>query len=320
MKVEISAARQIRFHQLLVSARKTWLRDALTAALAVTDPNELKKEVITFVPADVQQILAASGIRDELVFPVPILLRNAPTLVGYYRLLLGVPQKTFYGPGTGMGLLKSMETKGLLRPRHEQHLEEFCRTMTAALGDLVREISPTITQQDIVELPLLTLGSQFQGGNNNYIGKQATVDVFLAVSEIVREFVVDRTDSKLIITNSAGRRVVITLAGDPDIRIEEDTASSVRKIVAVEIKGGTDKSNAHNRAGEAEKSHQKAKQQGFRDFWTIIATRSLDLNTLRAESPTTNEWYDVAQVLARSGPDWTHFCNSIASLVGIPLE
>jgi hypothetical protein len=32
--------------------------------------------------------------------------------------------------------------------------------------------------------------------------------------------------------------------------------------VAVEIKGGKDYSNIHNRIGEAEKSHQKAKKEG----------------------------------------------------------
>ena len=42
------------------------------------------------------------------------------------------------------------------------------------------------------------------------------------------------------------------------------------------IKGGTDKSNAHNRAGEAEKSHQKARQQDFRECWTLIYKKGLD--------------------------------------------
>jgi len=50
-------------------------------------------------------------------------------------------------------------------------------------------------------------------------------------------------------------------------------------IVAIEVKGGTDVSNAHNRAGEAEKSHTKAKGKGFRDFWTIISKKGLDGQT-----------------------------------------
>jgi hypothetical protein len=71
--------------------------DALSDALATVDPEKLKAEVLQFVPKDAQRILAASGIRDEHVFPLPAVLEAKPTLVGYYRLLLGSPQKTFYG-------------------------------------------------------------------------------------------------------------------------------------------------------------------------------------------------------------------------------
>ena len=65
--------------------------DALREALRDIDPNELKAQITHYVPADVQQILATAGIRDEHVFPVPIVLETAPYLVGYYRLLLGLP-------------------------------------------------------------------------------------------------------------------------------------------------------------------------------------------------------------------------------------
>jgi hypothetical protein len=87
MSSQFSAARQVRFHQLLVSARKTWLRNALAEALESVDPNQLKAEVTEYVPVDVQRILAVSGIRDEHVFPVPCVIKSMPTLVGYYRLL-----------------------------------------------------------------------------------------------------------------------------------------------------------------------------------------------------------------------------------------
>ena len=100
---------QIRFHQLLVGARKSWLADALTEALSVADPNTVKRQLSAYVPADVQKLLAAVGVRDEHVFPVPVVLEAKPTLVGYYRLLLGIPQKGFYGAATGMGQFKNME-------------------------------------------------------------------------------------------------------------------------------------------------------------------------------------------------------------------
>jgi hypothetical protein len=67
--------------------------DALSDVLGRIDPNTLKMQLTTYVPADAQQILAAAGVRDEHVFPTPIVLEAKPTLVGYYRLLLGVSQK-----------------------------------------------------------------------------------------------------------------------------------------------------------------------------------------------------------------------------------
>jgi hypothetical protein len=40
---------------------------------------------------------------------------------------------------------------------------------------------------------------------------------------------------------------------------------------------------------------------------------------LQQESPTTNSWFDVAQVLARDGKDWKVFRSRFAGAIGIPL-
>ncbi len=314
-----SASRQLAFHQLLVGARKTWLVDALQEALANADPAVVKREVSEFVPADAQRILASAGIRDEYVFPVPSLLQLKPTLVGYYRLLLGVPQKSFYTTATGMTLFKSMEASGRVNERQIEHLASFCRAMGVSLAELVRQISPTITTRDVNDLPLFTLGAQLQGSNNNTIGRQATVDVFLAVGEIVSPHIVSRTEREIRIRNASRRTVVITLASDPDVSVREMFGAEARARLAVEIKGGSDRSNAHNRAGEAEKSHQKARREGYRDFWTLIAKRGLDVSKLREESPTTTLWLDVTQVLAREGEDWLEFRSRLCGELGIPV-
>lgn len=312
------ASRQIAFHQLLVGARKTWLVDALQEAVSGIDPIELKHQVGNYVPSDVQQLLGASGVRDEQVFPTPIVLEARPTLVGYYRLLLGVSQKMFYRSGTGMGLFKSMEVSGTLRRAQRDALPEFCTAMSTDLSELVRQLSPQVTARDVSELPLLTLGSQFQGGNNVAIGKQATLGVFLAIADIVKDHVTSRTERRLIVANASGREVVISLAGDPDVRIQEEFDGAMRNKVAIEIKGGTDVSNVHNRAGEAEKSHRKAEADGFRDFWTIISKRGVSVEKLQAESPTTRSWFDVAQVIGRTGEDWEEFRSRIVGEVGVP--
>ncbi|MGH9900388.1 MAG: XcyI family restriction endonuclease [Pyrinomonadaceae bacterium] len=120
---------------MLVGARKTVLKDALSDAVSQIDPAKLKAQIIKYVPSDAQQILASAGIRDEHIFPVPIVLETAPTLVGYYRLLLGVPQKTFYGTGSGMGRFKSMEAKGSINDPQRENLDTFCEEMGGALAE-----------------------------------------------------------------------------------------------------------------------------------------------------------------------------------------
>lgn len=314
----LSPARQVIFHQMLVAARKTVLMEALSEALSSVDPTVIKEQIIKRVPVDVQTILAASGVRDEHVFPVPAILEQKPTLVGYYRLLLGISQKRFYRPGAGMSGVKSMEMRGVVAAKNPPDLNRFCSVMTEHLAELVRQISPAISARDVSELPLLTLGAQLYGSNNNAIGKRATFEVFLAIGEIVGPYVVSKEVSRFILRNASKRKVLVSLSADPDIRVQEEFGKKLRNITAIEIKGGTDVSNAHNRAGEAEKSHRKAKKQDFRDYWTMISLTGVDRSLLEQESPTTNSWFDVAQVLAREGPDWDEFRSRFAGAVGIP--
>jgi hypothetical protein len=276
----------------------------------------IKEEIQAIVPESAQQVLARAGIRDEEVFPLPSVLRKSPTLVGYYRLLLGSSQKEFYASGTGMSPFKGMEMRGKINPTAERGLEEFCRDMSLALSELIGQISPQVTQQDIEQLPLLTLGSQFRGSHNNQIGKVAAEGVFLAIAEIVAEHISKQTSQALMVRNAAGRDVHVQLAADPDVRFEEVFGEERRALLAIEIKGGTDRSNAHNRAGEAEKSHQKVK--GYPERWTVISTEGLQLDVLKADSPTTNQWFDVAQILGREGKDWERFRTQLIGIVGIP--
>lgn len=315
-----SSSRQVRFYQLLVAARKRWFGDALSDALGQLDQQVVKDQIGEYVPKDVQQILAAAGLRDEHVFPVPAIIEAKPSLIGYYRLLLGAPQKGFYKGSTGMGRFKAMEELGTMSKKTQPHVADFCRAMAGPLAELVRQI-PKVTERDLRELPLLTFGSQLQGSNNTQIGKTAMQEVFVAIKEIVEKHITVTTDRRLTLKNSAGRTVFISLSHDPDVCVQEQVEDRIHHRVAIEVKGGTDISNAHNRAGEAEKSHQKAKNRfGFPEFWTLISKQGLELFKLVRESPTTNHWFDVAEVLARKGEDWDDFRQRLAGACGIPLD
>ena len=83
-------------------------------------------------------------------------------------------------------------------------------------------------------------------------------------------------------SGASRRKVIITFSSDPDISIfEQISVNKLKNVVAIEIKGGADKSNIWNRLGEAEKSHQSAKRRGFVEFWTIYNVPSLNLAKAR---------------------------------------
>ncbi|HEY6349503.1 MAG TPA: XcyI family restriction endonuclease [Candidatus Angelobacter sp.] len=304
---------------MLVAARQQWFVDALSEALRQLDQDVIKKQLSRYVSAEAQRTLAAAGIRDEFVFPVPAVINAKPSLIGYYRLLLGAPQKSFYSGLTGMGIFKTMEETGTMSERQKALVPDFCQAMAEPLAGLVGQI-PNMTSRDLSEMTLLTYGAQLQGSNNTLIGKKAMRDVFMAIAEIVDAFVMETQLKRFTVKNSSGRIVHIKCSHDPDVSIEETVQNRIHKKIAIEVKGGTDVSNAHNRAGEAEKSHLKSRNSGFPEFWTLISKKGLDVAKLRAESRTTNHWFDVAEVLARKGPDWDNFRQRLAAAVGIPVK
>ena len=115
-----------------------------------------------------------------------------------------------------------MEERGVLGVRAEEWSREFCRAMGVEPWSHRLRRLLLLSPRDIEELPLLTLGSQFQGSNNNKIGKAATVDVFLAVKEIVKDHIEIDGEQKIVLENASGRKVSIVAAADPDLRIEEE--------------------------------------------------------------------------------------------------
>ncbi len=165
---------------------------------------------------------------------------------------------------------------------------------------------------------MLTIGAQLRGSENTRIGKGATLEVFDLISRLVEPYIKDRTDRTLVLQNDSGRKVIIEFGSDPDVKITQSLLSGVRPIVSIEIKGGTDSSNIHNRLGEAEKSHQKAKLQGCFEFWTILKV-DVDTDQARSESPTTSRFFNLTQIADPLSNDNRQFRELLASLLGIGI-
>ena len=213
-----------------------------------------------------------------------------------------------------------MEEKGELSEANKKRLPELCEQLIKSACVLVEGIgTERISRELLDDLTLLTLGPQLRGGANVRIGITGIVKVFEVIHSIVEKSALSSSPDRIEIRNAAGRKVLIEFAPDPDIIIREEMApENYRNIIAVEVKGGTDFSNIHNRLGEAEKSHQKARQQGYVECWTVINVDRLDMNTARQESPSTNRFYRLSDLRTEAGSEFEDFRNRIISLTGIP--
>ena len=120
----------------------------------------------------------------------------------------------------------------------------------------------------------------------------------------------------MILKNDSNRSVRIEFAADPDIQIIEEMASKERGLVSIEIKGGTDVSNIHNRIGEAEKSHQKAKKRGYFEFMTILRV-DISYEVLRQESPTTSHFFHLDKISDKEHSEFEEFKELLSSMLSI---
>ena len=84
---------QISFANALTEIRDLLLQDALSSTVASMDIQLIDTELHSFADSNSLRELARNGMRGELLFAVPCVLRTNPFLLGYYRLLLGYSQK-----------------------------------------------------------------------------------------------------------------------------------------------------------------------------------------------------------------------------------
>lgn len=310
---------QINFSRALVEIRKLYLQEALSKTVGRLKTEDIDRELAALVPDRSLSALAAHGLRGELVFAVPCVLKRNPRLLGYYRLLLGFSQKAFYVRGTGLSSFMSMEEKGVVSSSGTERLPALCEGLIECACRLLDGMSAVHVSRALLDdLTLLTLGAQLRGGANVRIGSTGIAEVFEVIHRIVKKSVVASGADHMEIRNAAGRKVLIEFAPDPDIIIREEMSSgSFRNVIAVEVKAGTDFSNIHNRIGEAEKTHQKARQTGFVECWTVVNVDRIDMKMATKESPSTNRFYRLSSLVKGAGKEFDDFRERVVSLAGV---
>ena len=307
---------QVGFHFRLKTIKDLYFHEALSNTVKKLIIRDIDDELAKYISNESLQKLASYSIRGEAVFPLPIILKENPFLLGYYRLLLGFSQKEFYTKGP-FGRFRLMEDKGEISKAAIKEVEDLCLSLIESSEYFVKEISD-ISLPLISDLQLLTVGPQLRGSMNVKYGQIATEKTFSIIKDIVKDYIIASTPTSIDIKNDSGRLVKIAFAADPDIEITEQLSSTNRGLISIEIKGGRDYSNIHNRIGEAEKSHQKAKKRGHREFMTILSV-DIDYKVLKEESPTTNHFFQIDKIFDKSNDEFVSFKDILSSILSIRI-
>jgi hypothetical protein len=310
---------QVDFAFALKEVRERMLMNALQSCVRGINLKILDSQLHKYGEAASLKRLAIFGIRGELLFAVPCVVEAYPELLGYYRLLLGYSQKSFYTKESGISLFKSMEERGTISAGQKSLLTELCVALCRSAAALINGLEDhMLNHQFLDSLSLLTLGPQLRGGANVKRGAVAITQVFHIIHDIVKNNIIRSSKEQIEIKNASGRVVYIEFASDPDIVIREKIReNSYRNLIAIEVKGGQDYSNIHNRIGEAEKSHQKARLSGYVECWTVVNVDRTNTDIAKKESPSTNRFFHMSGLCDSSSEEWQIFNDLVISSVGV---
>jgi hypothetical protein len=198
------------------------------------------------------------------------------------------------------------------------NVEKLCISLIGTAGILIDNLDAKSV--DLAShLQLLTLGAQLRGSNNNVIGGGSTLDVVNLIRHITARYIKSDANNMITLVNDNGDLVYIGFSSDPDISIRSKSpefGAESQPVLAIEIKGGRDVSNIHNRIGEAEKSHLKAKIVGYTKCWTLVRA-DVDLNVAVQESPSTDKFYFIDEIIKVGSAEYNKFRNDLCPVIGI---
>lgn len=311
---ELSAELAIELYENLIEARRLYLHPALREAVKKVGVIRIDEELHRLVPHEALSLLAQLGLRGELVFPVPSIITYSPSLLGYYRMLLGFSKKEFSKRGYSSWV--RAEESQVLSPVHVTNLEQYCSYLIKHLSILV-EAMGQFRDRDLSDLALLTLGPTLQGGRNTVIGSNAERQIFQVFQQLVNPWIVYLNGPLMRFKIPNEQTFELVRKNDPDISLSIGLGASSLPLLALEVKGGGDATNAHNRAGEAEKSHIKAAVMGYNHRWTVIQIPKGQRSRIVGETPTSTAVFDFNEVTNQSGEDWSQFKTRFFAIINV---
>jgi hypothetical protein len=273
----------------------------------------IDRELHAFIPKRALNRLASHGLRGEMLFPVPCLIKANPAIAGYFRLVLGISGKEYGRHGLKIWI---QAEKGERVRLTDGDVSGLCQALIPAGVQLLGGVNGVLSKELFHELSLLTLGAQLDGGYRTIIGQRAVEQVQSLIEAILRGVSKKAALSKneIVFRNNSGREIIIRFGSDPDILILERIRDNLIRKLAIEVKGGVDPSNIHNRLGEAEKAHNKLEKSVLK--WTITGV-PIEEAVARQRSPSTAEFFVLSDLVAGKGGSFIRFKQNLASIMGL---
>lgn len=294
----------------VATVRQQRLSATLWNACTASDLDAVNTQLHRFVDPMALHQMACHGLRGEVCFAVPLLLQAAPPVVEYYRHFCGLSHRAVYGemPKEAIPEINRVAAR---------RLGPLCQKLCRAAQRIVSRLDD-LSLSTIHELQRRSLMREHHLLSQSEIDDLRADNLHELLKRLLSPFMHERTRTSLRIENAAGRPVFIEFASDPDVLFTEKQGSTTRLVLSIEVKGGADASNIHNRLGEAEKSHLKAKRRGCTDLWTLT---KVDVSREVAEraSPTTTRFFNLTRILDRSTADFRDFREALCLRLGVPV-
>lgn len=139
--------RQISMYARLQAMPERYLTEALKETVEQEDFDlpTVDRELSIYADAGSLKRIASFGLRGEVFFPVPYVLKRNPFLLGYYRLLVGFSRKAFYeqGPFKRFDRLQTQAKSGLTwRNMSRASVEAFVRVRSCSSNRSIPSVRP----------------------------------------------------------------------------------------------------------------------------------------------------------------------------------
>ncbi len=135
---------QVSFYHRLQTFRHSFLSEALGSTVVTLDISKVDRELAAYVGRKSLGKMASFGLRGEILFPVPLILRSRPSLLGYNRLLYGLSQKEFYRYAQ-IAPFKRLEESNEIRESLSPRLDSLCQSLIPRGNSCLKALPTSIS-------------------------------------------------------------------------------------------------------------------------------------------------------------------------------